>query len=76
MKLVCVREGRMGFHIGDEVYVPDETEIFDSIHFAIAEDKDAKKAKAVKEAELAEHQRLIDEQNAIKAAESVPVTED
>lgn len=33
MKLICYREGRVGYHIGDIVYVPDNVSQIDRTYF-------------------------------------------
>jgi hypothetical protein len=49
MQIVCVREGRHGYHVGDIVEIPDDVDAFDTNYFAVAvpppAEDEAKKAK-------------------------------
>jgi hypothetical protein len=50
MQIVCIREGRQGFHVGDIIHVSDSTTTIDSTYFAVADrtnDEAAKKAKEI-----------------------------
>jgi hypothetical protein len=54
MQIVCVREGRQGFHIGDIVHVSDATTTIDATYFAVADqtnDEAAKKAREIADLE-------------------------
>jgi hypothetical protein len=37
MELVCYREGRQGYHIGDTVNVPDDATTIDATYFRVVE---------------------------------------
>ena len=77
MLLVCKREGRQGFHVGDTIEVPDGIDHFDTSYFALAlqppVEDEAQKAKVA--AELAELGRLEKETEATppKATKSASV---
>jgi len=64
MQLVCVREGRHRYHIGDIVDIPDDTDAFESEHFALLLTPSGADETAKKQAELEE----IDKLNAQLAA--------
>lgn len=38
MKLVCIRDGRMGYSSGDVVNVPDDVDAFDTTYFRVKEE--------------------------------------
>jgi hypothetical protein len=40
MQIVCNREGRMGFHVGDVLEVPDGTETIDYTYFRLMTDEE------------------------------------
>jgi hypothetical protein len=67
MKLVCYREGRMGYRIGDVVHVPDDTVAFDQSNFRVVSDDEEEKQKAK---ELAEHERLVALRQKLEKAEN------
>jgi hypothetical protein len=43
MKLVCYREGRMGYHVGDIVDVPGEPDAFDKTYFRVVQEEVAER---------------------------------
>lgn len=59
MQIVCVREGRQGFHVGDVLHIPDGVTAIDSNYFAVADDTNNEAAKKAKElADLEEIAKL------------------
>lgn len=64
IQIVCMREGRAGYHIGDIVSIPDDVDAFDTTYFALLMPPSKDQESAKKKAELAE----IDKLNAQLAA--------
>ena len=49
MQIVCVREGRMGYHIGDVVTIPDDSGTIDETYFMRVPSVDPEVKKAADE---------------------------
>lgn len=58
-QIVCYREGRQGFHVGDVLHVPEGVTAIDANYFAFADETNDEAAKKAKElADLAEIEKL------------------
>ena len=74
MQIICIREGRQGFHVGDVVTLPGNPDAFDYSYFAQLPDSETEEVRKRKRedelAEVAKLQQQIAEAEAAQAAKA------